>query len=109
MSGLNGRTILAAAIAGISIFALTASAQAHDGDRWERDRWEHKHRHENRHERHVEHRYHHEPRFVPERSVVYERERPVYVQPAPVYQQMMPMYQQPQDQGVNLNFTIPLR
>ena len=100
MSGLNFRTIVAAAIASTAAFSFIAGAQAYDGRyerEHERERWER------------EHRYHH---YEPERfrheapRVVYERQ-PVVVMPQPMYQQ--PNYQQPADPSLNFNFTIPLR
>jgi hypothetical protein len=104
MRGLEWKTILAAAIAGSSLF-VAAGAQAHDDDRWR------EHRHHGR--------WHHESerRVVYERQpVVYERQpvfverRPVVVAPAPVYMApMAPMYSQPVDPSLNFNFSFPLR
>ncbi len=99
MTGLNSRTVLAAAIASSMIFAVTAGAQAHDEGRWERERWEHRHHHH-------EHHYEHEHRYEPAPRVVYERQ-PVMVMPAPVYQ--APAYAQPTNPSLNFNFTVPLQ
>jgi hypothetical protein len=93
MTGLNSRTVLAAAIASSMVFAVTVGAQAHDEGRWERERWEHRH---HRHEHHYE----------PAPRVVYERQR-VMVMPAPVYQ--APAYAQPTNPSLNFNFTVPLQ
>ena len=95
MRGVEWKTILAATIAGSTLF-VAAGAQAHDDD-W---RWRH------RHDRH----WHHGPeRVVVEREpIVVERARPVYVAPAPVM--MAPMnYGPPQEPSLNFNFQIPLR
>jgi hypothetical protein len=94
MRGFEWKTILAAAIAGSTLF-VAAGAQAHDDYDW---RWRHRHKHWERvHERVVER----QPIFV-------ERAQPVYVAPTPMMMApMMPSYSQPG--GVNLNFTIPLR
>lgn len=101
MTCLNVRTLLSAAIAGSMVLAAAASAQADDGDRWERDRGRDRHHYVPEHHVHVVHE-----RYVeaPPR-VVYQR--PVVVMPAPVYQ--APMYSQPVDPSLNFNFTIPLR
>lgn len=105
MTRLNVRTLLSATIAGSMVFAAAASAQADDGDRWDRER--------------DRGRDHHRNHYVPERPVhvVHERyveapsrvvyQRSVIVMPAPVYQ--APMYSQPADPSLNFNFTIPLR
>lgn len=93
MTGLNSRTVLAAAIASSMVFAVTLGAQAHDEGRWERERWEHRH-------------HHHEHHYEPAPRVVYERQ-PVMVMPAPVYQ--APAYAQPTNPSLNFNFTVPLQ
>jgi len=96
------KTILAAAIAGSSLFVAT-QASAHDYDRW--DRWEHKH--------YWKHSHGYGP---PSRVIV---ERPVYVAPAhPVVlapvAPMVPAYGYggggyQQDPSVNFNFSFPMR
>jgi hypothetical protein len=97
MTAVNWRAVLTAAIASSVLFAVTAGAQAHDGERWERERWEHRD-----HFVPPGHRHHYEraPR------VVYERQ-PVVVMPVPVYQ--APDYSQPMNSSLNFNFTIPLQ
>jgi hypothetical protein len=93
MRGFEWKTILAAAIAGSTLF-VAAGAQARDDDDW---RWRH---------RHYKHWEHVHERVVVERQPIFvERAQPVYV--APPMMPMMPSYSQPG--GVNLNFTIPLR
>jgi len=104
MRGVVMKTILAAAIAGSSLF-VAAQASAHDYDRW--DRWERKH--------HWKHSRGYGP---PSRVIV---ERPVYVaQPVhPVYvapvAPMVPAYGYgggggyQQDPSVNFNFSFPMR
>jgi len=96
MRGFEWKTILAAAIAGSTLF-VAAGAQAHDDD-W---RWEHRH-----------HKYwrHGPERVVVERQpIVVERARPVYVAPAPMMMApMMPSYQQQVPPSVNFNFQLPL-
>jgi hypothetical protein len=96
MRGVEWKTILAAAIAGSTLF-IAAGAQAHDDDDW---RWRH---------RHSKHWHHGPERVVVERQPIYvERARPVYVQPAPVM--MAPMnYGPPPEPSLNFNFQIPLR
>jgi hypothetical protein len=97
MRGFEWKTILAAAIAGSTLF-LAMGAQAHDDDDW---RWRH---------RHYRHWQGPERVFVERQPVFVERARPVYVAPAPIMMApMMPAYSQPVDPSVNLNFTIPLR
>ncbi len=102
MRGVAMKTILAAAIAGSSLFVAT-QASAHDYDRWER--WEYKH--------HWKHSHGYGP---PSRVIV---ERPVYVAPArPVVlapvAPMVPAYGYggggyQQDPSVNFNFSFPMR
>jgi hypothetical protein len=100
------KTILAAAIAGSSLFVAT-QASAHDYDRW--DRWEHKH-----HWKHS-HGYGPPSRVIVERPVVVAQPvRPVYVAPvAPM--PMVPAYGYGggggyhQDPSVNFNFSFPMR
>ena len=112
MTAVNWRVVLTAAIASSVIFAVTAGAQAHDGERWERERWEHRHRLGERWDRE---RWEHRDHFAPpghwhhfERAprVVYERQ-PVVVMPVPVYPE--PAYSQPMNSSLNFNFTVPLR
>jgi len=107
MRGLEWRTILAAAIAGSSLFAA-AGAQAHDDDRWRDDRWRREHR--NHHDARDHWRHEPAPRVVYERQpVVYERQ-PVVVAPAPVFvAPMAPAYSPPVDPSLNFNFSFPLR
>ena len=97
MTGLNGRNVLAAAMSIAMVFAVTAGAQAHDERRWERERWEHRHRHGP-----VVHRHYHEagPRVIHERQ-------PVVVMPAPVY--AAPAYAPPANPSLNFNFHVPLQ
>ena len=96
MTGVNWRAVLTAAIASFVALAVTASAQARDGERWERERWEHHH-----HFVPPGHRYHDERA----QRVVYERQ-PVMAVPGPVNQGSG--YSQPMNPSLNLNFTIPL-
>jgi hypothetical protein len=99
MRGLVRKTILAAAIAGSSIF-LAVGAQAHDDDHWRDEHWRREHRQfveEREHWRHVE----------PPRRVVYERP-PVIVAPAPIMIAPAPVYAQPVEPSLNFNFNIPL-
>lgn len=102
MTRLNVRTLLSAGIAGSMVLAAAASAQADDGDRWDRDRGRDRHHYVPEYRHHVVHEHYVEA----PRRVVYERPPVVYV-PAPVYQ--APMYSQPADPSLNFNFTIPLR
>ena len=104
MRGVAMKTILAAAIAGSSLF-VAAQASAHDYDRW--DRWDRKH-----------HWKHSRDWDRPSRVIV-ERERPVYIAPArPVVlapvAPMVPAYGYGgggyhQDPSVNFNFSFPMR
>jgi hypothetical protein len=98
MRGLVRKTILAAAIAGSSIF-LAVGAQAHDDDHWRDEHWRREHRH------YVEEHEHW--RHEPPRRVVYERP-PVIVAPAPIMIAPAPVYAQPVEPSLNFNFTIPL-
>ncbi len=100
MTAVNWRAVLNAAIASSVVFAVTAGAQAHDGERWERERWEHHHRHHHFVPPGHRHQYERGPRAV------YERQ-PVVVMPVPVYQ--APEYSQPMNSSLNFNFTIPLQ
>jgi hypothetical protein len=98
MRGLACKTILAAAIAGCGLF-VAASANAHDGDRW--DRWDYRHHHG---------RWHDDDR---PRRVVVERQ-PIIVAPAPRPVILAPMapaygYAPPADPSVNFNFSFPMR
>ena len=97
MTAVNWRVVLTAAIACSVVFAVTTGAQAHDGERWEREHWEHRH-----HFVPPGHRHYYER--APQ--VVYERQ-PVVVMPVPVYQ--APDYWQPMNSSLNFNFTIPLQ
>ena len=108
MTAVNWRAVLTAAIASSVVFSVTAGAQAHDGGRWERERWEHRDHFES--ER-WEHRHHfvppgHRHHYERAERAVYERQ-PVMVMPVPVYQ--APDYSQPMNSSLNFNFTIPLR
>ena len=100
MRGVAMKTILAAAIAGSSLL-VTAQANAHDYDKW--DRWEHKH--------HWKHSRGYGPpsRVIVERPVYVEPVRPVYMAPmvpmAPAYGYGGGGYQQ--DPSVNFNFSFP--
>ena len=105
MRGVAMKTILAAALAGSSLFVAT-QASAHDYDRW--DRWEHKHH------------WKHSHGYGPPQRVIVERERPVYIAPArPVVlapvAPMVPAYGYGggggyhQDPSVNFNFSFPMR
>lgn len=101
MRGVAMKTILAAVIAGSSLFVAT-QASAHDYDRW--DRWERKH-----HWKHS-HGYGPPSRVIVERPVYVAAPRPVYVAPvAP----MVPAYGYgggyQQDPSVNFNFSFPMR
>lgn len=100
MRGVAMKTILAAVIAGSSLF-VAAQASAHDYDRW--DRWERKHY------------WKHSHGYGPPSAVIVER--PVYVAPvrpvvlAPVAP-MVPAYGYggyQQDPSVNFNFSFPMR
>lgn len=112
MTGVMLRTLLSVAIAGSTILGATAAVQAHDDDRWDRERWEHR-RHEGPVDRYRPvyparpiHPVHNYVVEAPPR-VVYERPAPVVVMPAPAVQ--APAYAPPVAPGLNLNFTIPLR
>ena len=105
MIGLNARAILSTALAGSLVLAASASAQAHDEGRWERDRDYHHNHYVPEHRYHVGHPVHDHYVEGP-RQVVYERQ-PVMVMPAPVYQ--APAYSQPMNSSLNFNFTVPLR
>ena len=106
MRGVAMKTILAAAIAGSSLFVAT-QASAHDSDRW--DRWEHKH--------HWKHSRGYGPpeRVIVERPVyVAQPVRPVYVAPVAPMMPMAPAYGYGgggynQDPSVNFNFSFPMR
>jgi hypothetical protein len=89
------KTLGTALCAGLG--ALTAIPSASEAEwRYGRDRYGHVDR------EWVGHRKHRHSHHYHERGPRYVVERPVYVMP-------QPMYMQPQDQGINLNFTIPLR
>lgn len=90
-------TALCAALIGIT--AISSTAEARDGWRYGRDRWGNPDREWVGHRKHRHHHHHH----YYERGPRYIVERPVYVAPQPMY------YAPIQDQGINLNFTIPLR
>lgn len=121
MTGLMIRTLLSAALAGSMVFAGAASAQANDGERWDRDhrdhryveqrywareRWEHRHDGPDYRYRPVVTRYvEAPPRIIHEPQQVYVLPAPVMV--APVYQ--APAYAPPAASSLNFNFTLPLR
>lgn len=108
MRGVAMKTILAAVLAGSSLFVAT-QASAHDYDRW--DRWEHKHY------------WKHSRGYGPPSAVIVERPvyvaapRPVYLAPVAPMAPMVPMapaygyggggYHQ--DPSVNFNFGFPMR
>jgi hypothetical protein len=102
MRGLAMKTILAAVIAGSSLFVAT-QASAHDYDRY--DRWERKHHWKHSHG----HGYGPPSRVIVERPVYVAPVRPVYVAPmvpmAPAYGYGGGGYQQ--DPSVNFNFSFP--
>ena len=106
MRGVAMKTILAAAIAGSSLF-VAAQASAHDYDRW--DRWEHKH-----HWKHSRD-WDRPSRVIVERPVyVAQPVRPVYVAPVAPMVPMAPAYGYGgggynQDPSVNFNFSFPMR
>lgn len=99
------KTILAAMIAGSSLFVAT-QASAHDYDNW--DRWERKH-----HWKHS-HGYGPPSRVIVERPIYVAAPRPVYVAPVAPMVPMVPAYGYggggyPQDPSVNFNFSFPMR
>ena len=106
MPRLNVRTLLSAGIAGAMVLAAAASAQAYDGDHWDRDHDRDRDRHHYVPEYRPEYRHVHERYVEPPQRVVYARP-PVVVVPAPVYQ--APAYSQPAEPSLNFNFTVPLR
>ena len=83
----------------VALTALSSVAEARDGHwRYGRDRYGNPDREWVEHRRHRHHHHHYY-----ERAPRYVVERPVYVMPQPMY--VAPV----QEQGINLNFTIPLR
>ena len=104
MRGVAMKIILAAVIAGSSLFVAT-QATAHDYDKWER--WERKH--------YWKRGYGPPSRVIVERSVVVAQPvRPVYVAPVAPMVPMVPAYGYggggyPQDPSVNFNFSFPMR
>ena len=91
MHDMTKKLIGAAALAATSLVVLSTAALAHDGDRYERSRWE---------QRRV-HYVHERPVYIHEsRPVIVERERPVFVAPQ--------MFAPAQPSSLNFNFQIPL-
>ena len=107
MRGVAMKTILAAVLAGSSLFVAT-QASAHDHhDKW--DRWERKH-----HWKHSRD-WDRPSRVIVERPVyVAQPVRPVYVAPVAPMVPMAPAYGYGgggyhQDPSVNFNFSFPMR
>lgn len=93
-SGLNGRGILAAIVAGAAVLGAATVAEAGEG-------------HGKKHRHH--HHHHYAPGYYYAPAPVYYAPRPVVVYPAPVmYAPAYPVYGPPGG-SVNLGISLPLR